>query len=91
MTTPRVREILPGDAVNELERREAIQPGMLVYYDTMRSGLVPCKVIDRKPGRFSTDPDRLTLEVTGARYAYPRGLVFETTGEPFVQAREPRS
>jgi hypothetical protein len=54
---------------NELTRRDALQPGALVYYDTMRSGRVPCRIVERRPGAFSTSPDRLVLKVTGARYA----------------------
>lgn len=72
---------------DEMERRAALKPGMLVYYDTVRGDRVPCKIISRRRGRFGAD-DMLWLQVTGARMAYPRGFRFDARVGPFVQARE---
>lgn len=72
-------------ATAELQRRDSIEAGDLVYFDTMASGRVPCKVMYvRDDGGCQR---RATLKVTGARYAYPRGHVFTTNLGPFVQAR----
>lgn len=70
----------------ETSRRAALKPGTLVYYDTIRSGRVPCRIISEQPRPFGDDP-LLVLKVTGARYAYPRGLEFTAHRGPFVQAR----
>lgn len=74
----------------ELARRAAISPGDLVFYDTIRSGRVPCRVLSAErvaDGDGLGRSRRLTLKVTGARYAYPRGLVFTAHNGAFVQAR----
>jgi hypothetical protein len=67
--------------INEMERRRALQPGVPVTYQTIRSGLVKCVIHDRVG-------DTLHLRVTSrGAYAYPCGLIFTTHAGPFVQAR----
>jgi hypothetical protein len=74
-------------ASTELQRRADLAVGERVYYDTIRSGRVPCLVIGEQAQRFS-DETLLVLKVTGARYAYPRGHVFTARRGPFVMKRE---
>lgn len=45
--------------------------GTLAYFDSLRSGLVPCKVVDIQPGRVAVV--EITAIVTANRYAYKRG------------------
>ena len=50
---------------------------MLAYYETVRSGLVPCKVtrVVRAGGEL-----RIWAKVTGPRSGYARGDTIESTG-----------
>lgn len=53
--------------------------GDLAYIDTLRSGLVPCKVVSVSYERhFGNDWQVITVKVTGKRPGYKRGDV--TTG-----------
>jgi hypothetical protein len=79
---------MPASSVSaEMSRRDALIPGTLVWFDSM-AGSIPCRIVDRRSGRYSTDADSLLLKVTGnGGPAYPRGLVFPANVGPFVRAR----
>lgn len=72
---------------SEMERRAALSVGQLVHYDTIQSGLVPCKIVGIAPPLRFDHGDRLVLRVTGARYAYPRGHTFTARRGCFITAR----
>lgn len=51
-----------------------LKAGVLAYIDSMRSGLVPCKVLSIKRDTSGVMPrDVVTFVVTATRTGYPRG------------------
>lgn len=56
---------------NHPERPE-IEPGQLAYWSTVRSGLVPCKVVELIPTPSGWIP-RATIKLTASRAPYCRG------------------
>src|SRR5688500_1145330 len=67
----RAAQVGAMSATSELQRRAELSVGDLVFYDSIRSGRVPCRVIGTKPHLFATDDELygslLVLKVTGAR------------------------
>jgi hypothetical protein len=64
-------------------RRITMKKGDLVYFDTLKSGLVPCKVLEMHEEHvdlgYSQHVNRtVTVKVTADRYAYPKGMVVQT-------------
>jgi hypothetical protein len=60
-----------------------LQTGTLAYFDTMRSGLIPCKVVSIK-ARETSGHD-VTVRLTASRGAYKRGeTVFQISARYVV-------
>jgi hypothetical protein len=71
--------------MSAIEPRTGLKAGDLAGYDTIRSGIIPLKVLDvERDG----DDYRIRARVTGSRYAYDRGSVLTLRPSVFLFKRE---
>lgn len=67
--------------MNGTDPRRTLRTGAPAYFDSMRCGLVPCRVLSVEgfPGRPST-AQTVRVQFTGTRGAFKRGETWITTG-----------
>jgi hypothetical protein len=59
-----------------------LEIGDLCYFETVRDGLIPCRMIEPTASMYTPDTHftaRVTLKVTRGRAGYRTGEVIETT------------
>jgi hypothetical protein len=64
---------------------ETLQTGALAYFDTMRSGLIPCKVLSIEARE--NQGHNVAVKLTAARGAYKRGETVSSISARYVVPR----